>query len=160
MTTDRAFMDRAISLVLRLEGGETNDPDDPGGRTKFGLSQRSYPALDFDVLTEDEARRIYQREWWDKYHYERLPGSVAVLVFHLAVNMGPVPAHSLLQRALSDVGVPVAADGVLGPLTIKAAIDYRYPDVLEHLIRAGAIERYRRMGKPTFLAGWVRRAMA
>lgn len=151
---------RAIALVIRLEGGETNDPDDPGGRTKFGLSQRTYPRLNFDTLTEEQAREIYKQDWWDKYGYAHLPAALAVLLFQLAVNMGPVTAHSLLQRALADVGLPVAADGRLGPVTIKAAREYRAPDVLELLIRAGAIERYRRLGKPKFLAGWVRRAMA
>jgi lysozyme family protein len=157
-TTDSA--DRAIALVLRLEGGETNDPDDPGGRTKFGLSQRSYPTIDFDALTEAQATAIYRRDWWDKHSYGQLPGGLAVLVFQLAVNMGPANAHGLLQRALGDVGLPVAADGLLGPMTIRAASEYRFPDVLESLVRAGAIERYRRIGKPRFLAGWVRRAMA
>lgn len=160
MPTQTDYATRAISLVIRLEGTETNDPDDPGGRTKYGLSQRTYPKLDFDALTEDQARAIYQQDWWDKYGYAHLPAALAVLLFQLAVNMGPSLAHSLLQRALGDVGLPVAADGQLGPQTIKAASEYRYPDVLEILIRAGAIERYRRLGKPKFLAGWVRRAMA
>lgn len=160
MPTTNEYADRAIALVLRLEGGETNDPDDPGGRTKFGLSQRSYPDLNFDTLTESQATAIYRRDWWDKYGYAALPGGLAVLLFQLAVNMGPANAHGLLQRALGDLAVPVAADGVLGPLTIQAATNYPNPDVLELLVRAGAIERYRRLGKPTYLAGWVRRAMA
>lgn len=151
---------RAIALVLRLEGGETNDPDDPGGRTKYGLTQRTYPALDFDSLTETRAKAIYKVDWWDKYGYGQLPANVAVLLFQLAVNMGPHQAHSLLQRALADIGLPVQTDGMLGPVTIRSAHDYKYQDVLEMMIRAGAIERYRRLGKPKFLAGWVRRAMA
>jgi lysozyme family protein len=160
MPTSDDYAQRAIGLVLRLEGGETNDPDDPGGRTKYGLSQRTYPTLDFDALTEAQARTIYRRDWWEKYGYARLPGGLAVLLFQLAVNMGPVHAHSLLQRALADLGMPVHADGMLGPVTVRSASEYRYPEVLELMIRAGAIERYRRLGKPKYLAGWVRRAMA
>lgn len=159
MTTTE-YADRAIALVIRLEGEETHDPDDPGGRTKYGLTQRTYPTLDFDLLTEAQAKVIYKVDWWDKHHYELLPGNVAVLLFQLAVNIGPYAAHGLLQRALADAGLPVQTDGVLGPVTIKSAHDYKYPDVLEMMIRAGAIERYRRLGKPKFLAGWVRRAMA
>lgn len=160
MALSEAYMQRAIDLVLKLEGGETNDPDDPGGRTKYGLTQRTYPHLDFDMLTESQARAIYKIDWWEKYGYDRLPASIAVLLFQLAVNMGPSSAHMLLQRALADVGMPVQADGKLGPVTIQSTHAYRYPDVLASLLRAGAIERYRRLGKPRFLAGWVRRAMA
>ena len=160
MSTTNEYADRAITLVLRLEGEETNDPDDPGGRTKYGLTQRTYPEIDFNALTEIQARAIYKVEWWDKYGYAQLPGAIAVLLFQLAVNIGPATAHSLLQRALADLGLPVQTDGILGPVTVKSAHDYQYPDVLEMMIRSSAIERYRRLGKPRFLAGWVRRAMA
>jgi lysozyme family protein len=159
MTADECA-NRAIALVLRLEGGETNDPEDPGGRTKFGLTQRTYPDLDFDTLTEAQAIAIYRVAWWEKYGYGQLPANLAVLLFQLAVNMGPTQAHSLLQRALADAGLPVQTDGILGPVTITSAHDYPYPDVLEMMVRSGAIERYRRIGKPRYLAGWVRRAMA
>lgn len=151
---------QAIDLILMLEGGETNDPDDPGGRTKFGLTQRTYPKLDFDTLTEGQARAIYKVDWWEKYGYGQLPVPLGILLFQLAVNMGPHAAHSLLQRALADVGLPVQTDGKLGSVTIRSAAEYKHPDVLTLLVRAGAIERYRRIGKPKYLAGWVRRAMA
>ena len=53
-----------IAHVLAAEGGLVNDPKDPGGVTKFGISQRSYPALDIRALTLDDAKTIYQRDYW------------------------------------------------------------------------------------------------
>lgn len=35
----------AMEHVFEWEGGEVNDPRDPGGHTKFGISKRSYPHL-------------------------------------------------------------------------------------------------------------------
>ena len=45
-----------IAHVLAAEGGLVNDPKDPGGVTKFGISQRSYPALDIRALSLENAK--------------------------------------------------------------------------------------------------------
>ncbi|HHV62978.1 MAG TPA: hypothetical protein GXX51_10120 [Firmicutes bacterium] len=45
------------------EGGLPEDPRDPGGITKFGISLRSYPSLGADGirnLTHDQAIAIYR----------------------------------------------------------------------------------------------------
>ena len=46
----------AAALIIESEGGEriTDDPRDPGGLTKYGISQRAYPRLDIERLTRDE----------------------------------------------------------------------------------------------------------
>ena len=49
----------AIPRVITNEGGYVNDPDDPGGETKYGISKRSYPALDIKNLTVEQATAIY-----------------------------------------------------------------------------------------------------
>ena len=36
-----------------------DDPDDPGGLTKYGIDQRSHPNVDIRNLTEEEAKDIY-----------------------------------------------------------------------------------------------------
>ena len=47
-----------ISHVLAAEDGLVNDPKDPGGVTMFGISQRSYPALNIRALSLDDAKDI------------------------------------------------------------------------------------------------------
>ena len=42
---------RCIDPILAEEGGLSNHPDDPGGLTKYGISQRSYPTLNIATLT-------------------------------------------------------------------------------------------------------------
>jgi len=42
-----ADFEKAFLLTVAFEGGDVNDPDDRGGRTRYGISQRAYPALTF-----------------------------------------------------------------------------------------------------------------
>lgn len=55
---------RSIAFVLSVEGGLVNNPADPGGLTKYGISQRSYPDLDIRNLSIEDAKEIYFRDYW------------------------------------------------------------------------------------------------
>lgn len=109
--------DRALDFVLRAEGGAaiTNDPDDPGGLTRYGISKRAHPEVDIENLTREQAAEIYRQEYWLKAGCDKLPEPIAFAVMDAAVNQGPRWAITLLQRA-----VHVPEDGVLGPKTIEA----------------------------------------
>mgnify|MGYP000869582927 CR=1 FL=1 len=153
----------AVEVVLRHEGGYVNDPRDPGGETKYGISKRSYPHLDIANLTRADAIAIYYRDWWQRYGYDRLQDeAVATKVFDMAVNMGPSTAHRLLQEALVFLGYPVAVDGIIGPQTIGAT-NKADPKRLLQLLRWRAAEHYYRIAaqrtqSQAFLMGWLTRA--
>lgn len=55
--------ERALAFCLKWEGGDkiTDDPRDPGGLTKFGISQRAYPNEDIRKLTRGRAAFLYRR---------------------------------------------------------------------------------------------------
>jgi lysozyme family protein len=106
----------AVNRTLAHEGGHVNDPRDPGGETKWGISQRAYPHLDIASLTLEQARAIYRRDYWDAMRCDQLPDRIAAEVFDAAVNSGRRSAAVWLQRALG-----VNADGVIGPITLRAA---------------------------------------
>ena len=36
----------ASDWILQTEGGYVNDPADPGGETKYGISKKAYPTVD------------------------------------------------------------------------------------------------------------------
>jgi lysozyme family protein len=157
------LFEQAVAEVLRWEGGFVDDPLDPGGATRFGISQRQYPQLDIRALTVTAATAIYRRDWWERYGYGRLPHPrVAARVFGLAVNIGPVPAHRCLQRALRANGQPVREDGKLGPRTY-AACGQVHAAALLAALSSEAAGYYRGLvcARPPlkrFLAGWLRRA--
>lgn len=85
----------AFQIVVGIEGGYVDRPDDPGGATKFGISQRAYPALDIKNLTLDQAQAIYLKDYWDACGCELMPWERALCVFDCAVNEGQGTARSL-----------------------------------------------------------------
>ena len=106
----------ALAQVLRHEGGYVNDPRDPGGETRYGISKRSYPAEDIKNLTLARAGEIYRRDFWDRCRCDEMPPAIRMHLFDAAVNSGPVRAIRWLQEAAR-----VERDGVIGPITIREA---------------------------------------
>lgn len=105
--------ERAVAIVLEEEGGLVDNPKDPGGLTKYGISQRAYPKLDIRNLTRDDAKAIYLRDYWG--HCEALTWPLCLLVFDHSVNAGVGGALRLLQQ-----GAGVPADSAWGPATSAA----------------------------------------
>lgn len=110
-----ANFDKAFAAVIGVEGPYSNDPRDPGGKTRHGISQRAYPNEDIDNLTLERAKFLYERDVWNLIHGDDLPWPLALFVFDAAVNQGVGTAIKLLQKS-----VGVAQDGSLGVKSRKA----------------------------------------
>jgi lysozyme family protein len=145
--------EQAVAIVLKHEGGYSNDPRDPGGETRFGISKRAYPDLDIRNLKVADAENIYRRDYWDTLRPDELPQELAICLFDCAVNMGRDKAIRLLQRACG-----VAQDGVMGGNTIAAANRLVDPVVRFSAERVIAYTGIR--GFDTFGKGWLRRTVA
>ena len=91
------FLD-LVDRVLSHEGGYVNDPNDPGGETKWGISKRSYPHLDIAALTLEDAQEIYRRDYWYALNLNAQPWPKALCLFDCAVNMGRGVALELYQQ--------------------------------------------------------------
>lgn len=111
-----ADFDKAFKLIIGAEGGYSNDPNDSGGATKYGISQKAYPYLDIKSLTIDDAKKIYKRDYWDYIHGDEIPFPICTLMFDEAVNQGTGAAIMDLQRACG-----LSEDGVFGIHTLEAA---------------------------------------
>ena len=107
--------DQCFQILLGHEGGYVDHKSDPGGRTRYGISQRSYPGEDIRNLTVERAKSLYRRDYWDKCRCDDLPAPLALLVFDAAVNCGPGRSVKWLQKT-----VGVSQDGAIGPGTIAA----------------------------------------
>lgn len=108
--------EQAFDKVIGHEGGYVDNPNDPGGETKYGISARTYPGVDIKSLTMADAKTIYKRDYWDACQCDQLPGWARFQVFDAAVNSGATQASRWLQFAVGAYG-----DGVIGAKTIAKA---------------------------------------
>ena len=148
--------DRAFALLLGHEGDFSDHAADPGGKTRFGITEAvareaGYTG-DMRELPVDLAKRIYLDSYWRPVRADDLPPGVRYIVFDGAVNSGPAQSALWLQRALG-----VTADGVIGPRTLAAA----YAKDAQQLKTAILAQRLRFMTSltnwPAFSRGWARR---
>lgn len=75
-----------------------NDPDDPGGATKYGIDQRSHPGVDIRSLTKEGAMEIYWKEWLEA-GCDTMVSPYAEVYFNCAVNMGAGRAREFAATA-------------------------------------------------------------
>jgi hypothetical protein len=90
-----SLFDAAFPIVVGIEAGYVNDPQDPGGETKYGISKRAYPNEDIPNLTIERARELYRRDYWDKAGCDAYSWGIALITFDCAVNQGVSIATSL-----------------------------------------------------------------
>ncbi len=94
-----------VPFLFEWEGVKyENDPDDPGGETKFGLDKRSHPNEDIRKLTAARAKQIYFDEYWKAGGRCGLPEGcdsyahpLGEVVFNCVVNCGPARARQFLR---------------------------------------------------------------
>lgn len=110
---NRPGFTQAVGIILKLEGGDKVIIDS-GGLTKYGISQRAYPDLDIEALTEKDAIDIYRRDYWNAVKGDDLEWPLNLLVFDAAVNQGVHAAVQMLQRAAGGLSI----DGRFGPATL------------------------------------------
>jgi lysozyme family protein len=121
------------SEIVEREGGYVNDPDDPGGPTKHGVTLHTMRRLGLDLdgdglvgaadvqrLSQDQAIDIFLKHYFERPGIGRLPTVLHPQVFDMYVNAGS-NAVRILQLLLVQMGYDVSVDGVIGPQTQAAA---------------------------------------
>lgn len=144
--------DEAFDRLMRHEGGYVNDPNDPGGETKWGVSKRSYPDEDIPNMTQERAKFIFRRDFWDRVGADGLADGVAWQAADFAYHSGPETAVRALQRALC-----VSDDGEWGPVSRKAAESMSESDQIMRLVAERLEFLTRRSNWPHHGKGWIRR---
>jgi lysozyme family protein len=147
--------DRALPVIMRNEGGYSDHDADPGGKTKFGITEQTARSFGYTGsmidLPREFAENVYRKGYWDACRCDELPWPLALCVFDAAVNTGPKPAAMLLQRVLQ-----VKQDGVIGPVTIAAARHSSDYTVTAYMAERAAY--YQKLPNyDVFGKGWLRR---
>jgi len=146
----------AVDWLLgpEIEGEHSNDPNDKGGDTWYGISRVANPDMPWPP-TREQAIARYRERYWDACRCDELPPIIAVAVFDAAVQHGPRDAVMFLQRT-----VHARLDGKIGPETLGKAADAT-PDTLAHFLSYRA--RYytelthKDYSQLHFIRGWSRR---
>lgn len=133
-----------LQIVLEVEGGCSDDPHDPGGRTFQGITQREYDAWrktlgekprDVCLADSRDILDIYYKNYWLPWG-GRLWVGLDQMYFDQCVNQGRVQATKNLQRAVNNFDDPgwmsaafrslglrdsaITVDGKMGPQTFEA----------------------------------------
>ena len=159
-------LDEILTSILKREGGYVDHPSDRGGPTNYGVTQStlsSYRGKDVtpqDVkdLSENEARSIIVKLYWQNPGFDKLPGEqLQAIMLDCAVNHGQAQAVKYLQ-----VAIGVDPDGVLGPVTL-AALPYMDADRVARKVLAERFRHYGRIishdhSQAVFASGWMNRA--
>lgn len=166
--------------ILGKEGGYVNHPDDKGGPTKWGITEKVARAHGYlgnmRDLTRGQALKILEADYWYGPRFDQvsaLSPSIAAELCDTGVNMGPNVASKFFQRWLTALNMrgklypDLVADGAIGPRTITALKGYlsvrgkEGEQVLLKALNCSQGARYlelaeARVANEAFLYGWVK----
>ena len=158
--TNPSIFAYCLEQIFRLEGGSriVDDPNDPGGRTAWGIAERSHPNAWRDgAPSREEAAIIYKKKYWDAARCGELPNKICLPVFDSCVNQGVHTAGKFLQRAIARPDI--YEDGFIGDKTIAAAAMADKKQLLRDFTTF-RIKHYSELPHFTvYWKGWTRRAI-
>ncbi|MBT9168595.1 MAG: hypothetical protein DDT22_00247 [candidate division WS2 bacterium] len=127
--------EKAFAFIIKVEGGYVNNPVDPGGETKYGISKKAYPNLDIKNLTLEDVKKIYYRDYWQKAACDELAYPWDIIIFDTGVNCG---VRTALRLKSSSTNIE---SYLLLRIEYHKKITVRNPKLL------------------TFIIGWINRIM-
>lgn len=181
------FTGYVLPFTLKWEGGYVDDKDDPGGKTKYGITQATFELArkkgivskkDVSEIEKKDAEMIYRKLYWEPLGCDEMPLWVAVLVFDTAVNQGHKWGILHLQKTLTGIHRYVTVfryvleeDGVIGDKTLSALRDFTaraQSQAIDEFIRLYCVHRDLRyleivVNNPRlmkFAQGWFMRTSA
>ena len=171
------YFPEAYAVVLKHEGGYTNDPVDRGGATSFGISLAFLKSGNIDIdgdgdvdiddikaIRNNHAENIYRTFFWDKNRYNEIENkTVAIKLFDTAVNVGASRCHKILRDTLNAI--------IVGKLEVNGKMDDEVMDIINIIEPKMLLEEFRIQQAnfyqslvtktpkyKKFIAGWLNRA--
>ena len=154
-----------MKLMLNLEGGKTDEKSDRGGRTNFGITQRTYndwlkqnklKSSDVFKISKERALKIYRKQFWGVIKGDQLPHNVAKAIMSMALTDGPQDSVRFIQKLLN-----IEQTGFMGPKTLAAIWSKCKKDdkIFTKQILDAQIKRYKSDEQAdTYGKGWTNRA--
>lgn len=173
--------EKIINNIIETEGGYVDNPNDSGGKTNWGITERVARDWGYDgdmrYLPRKTAFDIYEKIFWEKLRLDDIVEYgcelIAEEIADTAVNMGHSRAIKFLQRGLNLFNRREAyfkdliVDGAIGDKTIHALskfYQFRGSDGMEVLhktlnILQGAFYidlTEKRQKDEDFIYGWIK----
>lgn len=143
------YFPAAVRIILEAEGVFSDDKQDPGGATWYGIARASHPLAPWPP-TKEQAVAIYRAEYWNAHRCGEMPWAWALCVFDAAVNQG---ARSI---GMAQAALGVGIDGMVGPATLRAMASDDGGRLDDFMARRG--KRYGELANfDAFGHGWLRR---
>lgn len=166
--------------IIDREGGYVNHPDDKGGPTCWGITEKTARAHgyhgDMQSLTKEQAMEIYRADYWHGPRFDEISlisNPVAIELCDTGVNMGPSVPSKWLQEWLNVMNQKgslypdLTPDGHIGPRTVNALKQYlsirgsEGESVLLRALNCSQGARYlelaeKREANETFIYGWMK----
>lgn len=171
--------DQIFEGIVGREGGYVDDPNDRGGATRWGITERvarshGYQG-DMRDLPRETALAILDADYWTGPRFDQVHAispRIAEELCDTGVNMGPATQSAMLQRWLNafnqrgELYPDMAVDGQIGPRTLTALKlflanrGYEGETVLLVALNCSQGHRYlelteQRAANETFVYGWV-----
>lgn len=172
--------DQIFDGIVGREGGFVDDPNDRGGATRWGITEKVARAHgyqgDMRDLPRETALTILDADYWTGPRFDQvnaISSRIAEELCDTGVNMGPSVPTAMLQRWLNafnqqgSLYPDMAADGQIGPRTLAALrlfLAKRGDEgemVLLKALNSTQAVRYlelseQRQANESFIYGWVK----
>lgn len=137
------------------EGGYVDHRADPGGKTRYGITEKTARAHgytgDMKDLPLSFAKMVYQNDYWRASGCESLPDFIRYPFFSFYVNAKPSAVVKALQRAAGMM----YQDGILGPNTLQAISSVPPERLLRRSTAARMLYYTSCYDWPAFGRGWT-----
>ncbi len=164
-----ADVSKLAPIILKWEGGFTNDPDDLGGATNKGVTMATYTqyrkSKGLSLPAIDDLKSICSYEWmdilktlyWNRWKADSIANQAIANIVVDWVWASGIHGIKRPQRLLS-----VEDDGVVGAVTLGALNGYRDQRQLFDKIKADRVKYIdeiciKRPANNKFRRGWLNR---
>ena len=163
---DSRFL-KFFNYILLVEGSYSNDKNDKGGETKYGITKERARECGYKGSMKDLTKAIAQKIYEEKYYKARKldqvkNDKVALSIFDFLVNAGRYGIKKAQEAVNKVYGKNVVSmDGAIGTQTLKYLNEVN-PD--KFLVAYHSLQReyYKYLAKRDatqndFLTGWLNR---
>jgi len=163
-----------LKHILELEGIYSDNKNDRGGKTKFGITEKTAQSYGWkesiELLPLYIAEKIYYSRYWNKARLSEVAvysPTIALEIFESGVNCGIKRSCKWFQKALNALRTidDLEEDGIIGKKTLKA-LSYRR-HYLDHITIIKIMNAYQAMhyvllckndpSQKEFIRGWFKR---